>query len=81
MMRFHCRIVEESRAVASSWRLAKSATDGTMRMVPTYRELMPYPRKGVANNVENAYTSRKERGMIVSDVTVDSLVAAPLLEE
>lgn len=42
---------------------------------------MPHPRKWAGDNVEDTYTSHEEWGVVISDVTVDGLVACPLSEE
>lgn len=56
MIRFHCRIVEVSRAVASSYK-AKVINRGlkitSIRLA--YRKFVPYPWKGVANNMKDTH--------------------------
>jgi len=42
---------------------------------------MPYPRKGVADDMEDIHTPREEWDVIVSHVTVGGLVTVPLSEE
>lgn len=42
---------------------------------------MPYPRKWVADYMEDTHTPREEWEVVVSDVTVGGLVTSPLSEE
>lgn len=42
---------------------------------------MPHPRKGATNDVKDAHAPRQEGRMVVSDVTVNRLVAGALPEE
>lgn len=46
-----------------------------------HRKLVPYPWKGAADNMEDTYAPRKERNVVVSNVSVGDLVAVPLFEE
>jgi hypothetical protein len=82
MMRFHCRIVEVSRAVASSCKakmMNRRLENTSIKLA--YRKVVPYPWKGVANNVKDTHPPREEWGVVISDVAIDTLVTGPLSEE